>query len=122
MKLYKNKDVETHSDDRGDLKVLLPEDAVIKSVLLCTGKKGSVRGSHWHKKDTHYCYVTKGKISYEYMSYKKFIVILKPGDMVFTPIKEKHKFVFLEDGEFIAMATEPRSQESYEEDITREEF
>lgn len=116
--------LETFTDDRGVIKCLLPDDQHIHSVLYITGKAGAVRANHWHMKDTHYCYVLSGSIEYSYLtpgSSDVRSVTLVPGDVVFTPKKEVHKFTFLTDGVFVAMATEPRSsQESYESDTVRQ--
>jgi len=113
-----------HSDDRGDLLELLPDvTQAIHAVLYCTGKTGAVRGSHVHAKDTHFCYVLSGTIQYEWFEgEERKSRVLSPGDCVFTPVGEKHRFVFLTDGAFIAMATEPRTQNSYESDTTRVNF
>lgn len=120
MKLYKQEDRQTYVDDRGIIDVLLPEGVTIKNALYITGKPGAVRGSHYHAKDTHYCLVIGGKIEYTCKrGAKRETVVLESGDMVFTPVEEKHKFTFLTDGIFIALATESRSQKNYESDTTR---
>lgn len=124
MKIYKRADIEAYDDDRGLLKVL-PGDEAIQRVLYCTGNPGAVRGSHVHAKDTHYCYVTKGTIRYEYKEADDKPVEkvdLLPGDMVFTPVGEIHRFVFVTNGAFIALSTLPRTKESYESDITKKTF
>lgn len=123
MRIYRKDDLGVYTDERGYIANMLPEGVVIKSVLYITGKKGSVRGNHWHKKDTHYCFVVKGRIRYihEGLTMNPYQV-LSPGEMVFTPAGEKHRFEFIDDGIFIAMATEARTQKDYEADTTRGEF
>lgn len=113
-----------HEDERGVILDCLPEGTHIHSVLYITGKKGAIRANHWHKKDTHYCYVVDGILRYSHKTDKGEVksVVLGVGSCVYTPTKEVHKFEFLEDGAFIAMATEPRSEESYEADTIREEI
>ena len=64
MKLYDA--IETHKDERGVIVDILTREANIKSVLYITGKKGTVRGNHYHMKDSHYCFVVSGKIRYFY--------------------------------------------------------
>lgn len=122
MRLYKN--LEKHTDERGDINVILPDGKVARSVMFITGKKGSERGNHYHKKDTHYSYVVEGIIEYFYIDKdgEKQEVLLKPGYVVYTPELEKHKFIFLTNASFIAMSTEARTQESYENDTVRENF
>ena len=115
--------LEEFIDDRGVIKHILPDGQHVRSVLYITGKAGAERGNHYHHKDTHYCCVLSGKIEYTYKSKEVdqiYRVVLNPGDVIFTPKGEIHKFTFITDGIFIAMATEPRSHESYESDTVRE--
>jgi quercetin dioxygenase-like cupin family protein len=123
MKLYKQSDRTTYVDERGIIDLLLPEGVTIKNALYITGKPGAVRGSHYHTNDTHYCVCIGGKIEYTWKSGKEEgTVVLESGDMVFTPQEEKHKFTFLTDGIFIALATESRASKDYEKDTIRVEM
>lgn len=110
-------------DERGLIANLTP-DVHIQDILYITGKKGAVRGNHYHKLDTHYCYVVEGILDYEYIGHDGEVKTEKlfKGDIVFTPPLEKHRFTFLTDGAFIALATQSRKQEDYEEDTVREDF
>lgn len=123
MILYKRDDLERYTDERGYIHAMLPDGVNIKSALFITGKRGSKRGNHIHKVDTHYCYVVSGLIIYKYRvnkdSLEDIFVTLYPGDMVYTPTGEPHVFIFEEDSVFIALATEARDQKTYENDITR---
>lgn len=113
-----------YEDERGIIENITPP-VQIKDSLYITGKKGAIRGNHYHKKDIHYCYVVSGQIKYcwqDHGSDKTEETILNPGDMVVNGLLEKHRFEFLEDGAFIAMATESREQENYEADTVREVF
>lgn len=123
MKVYKIK--ELHSDDRGIIADVIPDNAVIKTVLYITGTTGAVRAKHWHKKDEHYCLVLGGKLLYtgkDRKTKKTESVILESGDVVFSPAGELHKFEFLTEGIFIAFSTLGRTQKSYESDTVREEL
>lgn len=123
MRIYRKGDLEIFKDERGYIADMLPKDVVVKSVMYITGHKGAVRGNHWHKKDTHYCFVVRGRIRYVHQGLTMNpYQVLEPGDMVYSPVGEKHRFEFIDDGIFIAMATEPRTHENYEEDTTREDF
>ena len=42
-------------DERGGITRVL--DTPIQSVLLITCKAGSIRSNHYHKKDSHWCYI-----------------------------------------------------------------
>ena len=111
-------------DHRGLIANIFPSRVCIASILYITGITGAKRGNHYHVKDEHYCYVTEGSINYGWIDEegKKQTALLEPGDMVYTPAGERHQFIFLTAGAFIAMATESREQEHYEEDTIRETF
>lgn len=114
-----------HIDKRGEMTYLI-EDAVssIQSVLLITCKKGSIRANHIHKKDSHYSYMLSGSMEYSYREgddIKNPIehIIVKQGEMVYTPRNEAHAMKFLEDSAFLAFTTEKRKKDKYEEDLKR---
>lgn len=112
-------------DDRGYISRLVDtDDYPIRAVLFITGKKGSVRGNHYHKTDTHFVYCIKGKFRYSEKDMnkkgsKRNSVILKPGDVVLSKPGVAHSMEFLEDSEFLAVTTEPREQKKYESDLVR---
>ncbi len=116
--------VETHDhgyvDERGEIKEILT--APIRTVLLITAKKGSVRANHYHKKDVHWTYVISGSMEY-YEKRRRLpkieMVVVKAGQMVFSASGVTHAMRFLEDSVFLALTTEPRYHESYENDTVR---
>ena len=115
------------TDARGDMSHLLEGKEVFTSALLITCKKGAIRANHFHKKDTHHCYMLSGKMEYSYKdsrkkNSRKKTVIVKKGDMVVTPPHEIHAMKFLEDSSFIALTTEERDHEKYEKDTVRVKF
>jgi mannose-6-phosphate isomerase-like protein (cupin superfamily) len=123
MKLIDN--LEKYEDDRGLIQNFVPDGVIIKSALYITGKKGAVRGNHVHTKDEHYCVVVEGKIRYEYKENEGAqtkSVLLTKGMAVHTPAGERHRFIFMIQGAFVALATEPRKQDHYEADTKREVF
>ena len=51
-------------DERGAITKLLDSpllDIPIKSILYITCKAGSIRSNHYHKNDSHWCYILSGK-------------------------------------------------------------
>lgn len=116
-------------DERGEItKILDDGKTIIKSILLITSRKGSVRANHYHKKDSHYVYVISGKMEYfenpvsgsEHLgSEQRNSVVVEAGDMIYTPPMTEHAMRFLEDSAFLTMSTESRAQESYEQDTVR---
>lgn len=115
-------------DERGGITRVLDDGrTTIRSVLLITCKKGSIRANHYHKKDSHYSYLLSGRMEYTEQPVdangkpqgKKETVIIEAGDMVYSPPMVIHAMNFLEDSSFLALATESRHQSAYEEDTVR---
>jgi dTDP-4-dehydrorhamnose 3,5-epimerase-like enzyme len=122
MKVVKNIKPE-FKDARGAIfKILDDGKTAIKSVLIITSKKGSVRSNHYHKKDAHYLYMLTGKMEYRERNVaggRTRTRIIKKGNMVYTPPKMIHTCIFLEDSSFLTLATQSRSQKHYERDTVR---
>lgn len=121
MQLFRNIKPE-FIDERGGITRMLDSESPIRSILFITSCKGSVRSNHYHKKDTHYCYLVSGKMEW----FEKPLqgggiesAVLEPGDMVFTPSMTIHAVRFLEDSVFLTFATETRNQADYEADTVR---
>ena len=94
----------------------------LNGAVLITCKKGAIRANHYHKKDGHYSYLLEGKMNYFYKmdeASKAKKVIVRKGEMVYTPPKEIHAMEFTEDSVFIALTTEKRTRKKYEEDTVR---
>src|SRR5882762_8631930 len=86
-------------DLRGSIKplVVLP----MESAVLIHSKKGAVRANHYHQTDWHFCYVLSGSIEYLHRphgsSEKPKKVLVKTGQLFFTPPMVDHAMVFPED-------------------------
>jgi dTDP-4-dehydrorhamnose 3,5-epimerase-like enzyme len=110
-----------HVDDRGFIQCLV--NLPTRNISLIFSEKGSVRSNHYHKADWHYMYILSGSMDYYYRpnegtgEIKK--VILKKGDMVFTPPMEAHTTFFPENTHFLAISRNPRDQKAYEADVVR---
>jgi dTDP-4-dehydrorhamnose 3,5-epimerase-like enzyme len=94
------------------------------SVLRMTSKKGTVRANHYHKGDSHLCYLTTRKIEYVHRDVGNTAsparILITPGQLFYTPPMVEHAMVFLEDSEFYCFTSSPRhSQKDYEEDVVR---
>lgn len=112
-----------HVDERGEMMYLI-EGVTIQSVLRITCKKGSIRANHIHMKDSHYSYMVSGSMEYSYRQgedNKSPIesVVVREGEMIYTPPHEAHAMRFLEDSVFLAFATEKRNKNKYEDDLKR---
>lgn len=112
------------ADARGEILPLV--DLPMKSCVLITSKKGTVRANHYHKTDWHFCYVLDGAIEYHHRPHGDQgageIVKLKKGDMFFTPPMVDHAMVFVEDTTFLTLGRNSRAQEVYEADIERIDY
>lgn len=111
-------------DARGVIQALVDVD--MKGALLITSKKGAVRANHYHKSDWHYCFVLSGSIEYferpvgSKKAPKKIIV--KTGQLFFTPPMVEHAMRFPEDGAFLTLSRNIRDPKSYEKDLVRVEL
>ena len=111
------------TDERGEIFRILDDGKTsIKSVLLITCNKGAIRANHYHKNDSHYVYMLKGSMEYieeDLDGKNKNMVIVKRGDLVYTPPMKAHAMHFLEEASVLTLATESRHQEAYEKDTVR---
>jgi mannose-6-phosphate isomerase-like protein (cupin superfamily) len=98
----------------------------INGVAIIHSITGSVRSNHYHKIDFHYLYVVSGSMEYyERGLNEEFTgtpLVVKAGQMVFTPPLKVHKTIFLEDTVLISMSKRNRDHESHEDDVIRLEF
>jgi dTDP-4-dehydrorhamnose 3,5-epimerase-like enzyme len=106
------------TDDRGSIFNIA--DGRLGDVAVINSKANSLRANHIHKKDWHLSYLVEGEIKYfwEEDSKQKSMVI-KPGELFYTPPQTPHKMLFLKESIFIAVAAMSRTQENYENDTTR---
>ena len=123
IKVKKIKPINT--DRRGSIIKVL--EGKITSVLVIPSKKGAIRANHYHKKDSHYVYMLSGKMRYTVKDLtkkyaRKQSIILRTGDLIYTPPMVAHAMEFLDDSVFLALATEPRDQKHYENDTTKIEL
>lgn len=108
-------------DDRGEIVPLVDLD--MKSAVMITSKKGSVRANHYHTTDWHFCYVVSGKIDYYHRPHgstaKPEKVTVTQGQLFFTPPMVDHSMVFVEETAFLTLGRNSRRQEVYEADVVR---
>jgi quercetin dioxygenase-like cupin family protein len=111
-------------DERGIIQNIV--NTPINGVAIITSKAGSVRSNHYHKTDFHYLYVLSGSMEYYERGVDDYFrgapLIVKVGEMVFTPPMKIHKTVFLEETVLLSMAKNFRDHNSHESDVVREIF
>lgn len=109
------------ADARGEILPLV--DAQMKSCVLISSKRGSVRANHYHRTDWHYCYVVSGRIEYYHRpvgsSEAPQHISVAQGQMFFTGPMIEHAMVFPEDTVFLTFGRNSRAQEVYEADVVR---
>ena len=113
--------LDAHKDDRGAIQPLVDMD--MKSCVLITSKKGSVRANHYHTTDWHFCYVLDGEIDYYHRptgsNQEPEKVRIRKGELCFTPPMVDHEMIFIEETTFLTLGRNSRSQEVYEADVVR---
>ncbi len=130
MKDYK-KITPFFTDHRGEMSYIIDGEAEINSILFITCNKGAIRANHYHKKSSHYSYLIKGSMEYSWYDVgvtlpvsrqegKKIKkIIVKAGDLIFTPPMVAHAMRFLEDSSFLTFDTKQRGKGKYEGDLIR---
>jgi uncharacterized RmlC-like cupin family protein len=105
-------------DERGSIVNIA--DGTLGDVAVITSKPNSIRANHVHKEDWHLSYLVDGEIKYFWEEdLKQKSMIIKPGELFYTPPKTPHKMIFLKESTFIAVAAMSRTQENYDNDTTR---
>jgi quercetin dioxygenase-like cupin family protein len=108
-------------DERGAIQPLLERE--MRSALLISSKAGTVRANHYHKTDWHYCYVVSGRIEYYHRpagsTAEPESVVVRAGEMFFSPAMVEHAMVFPEDTVFLTLSRNARDQAAYEDDLVR---
>lgn len=124
MKHHHKKITPFFTDERGEMSYILDGEAEINSILYITCKKGAVRANHYHKKDSHYAYLLKGSMEYSWYDIKeknknKKSIIVKAGDLIYSPPMVAHAMRFLEDSSFLSIGAKKRGKGKYEDDLVR---
>ena len=111
-------------DERGGIQPLV--DLPMKSCVLISSKKNTIRANHYHKTDWHFCYVMEGSIDYYHRKVGDTnfpqLEKIKKGKLFFTPPMVEHAMVFHEDTVFLTLGGNSRIQSEYELDLVRIEL
>lgn len=107
------------NDERGSIKNIA--DGRLGDVAIISSQKSSIRANHVHENDWHFSYLVSGQMRYFWKDSNKEVqsLIVKAGEMVYTPPKIPHKMQFLEESVFIAISELSRSQNNYEADTKK---
>ena len=111
-------------DERGGIQPLV--DLPMKSCVLISSKKNTIRANHYHKTDWHFCYVMEGSIDYYHRKVgdtnSPQLEKIKKGKLFFTPPMVEHAMVFHEDTVFLTLGGNSRILSEYELDLVRVEL
>jgi uncharacterized RmlC-like cupin family protein len=109
------------TDARGTIQPLV--DIPMRSALLIRTNPGGIRAQHYHKTDWHFIWVVSGQFEYHYRpvgaTTKPTMIIVKPGQLLWTPPMLEHAMLYTESCDIIVFARNGRSQEEYERDVVR---
>lgn len=93
------------------------------SVAIIRSAPGTVRSNHYHKTDWHYLYVLEGEMDYYYRpagsQEPPTKLLVRKGEMVFTPPMIEHATFFQTDTRLLSMAKNARTHEGHEADLVR---
>lgn len=113
-------------DERGMIFDLVDKES-IRHIGMLTCKKGSVRGSHYHKLAKQITYILSGKLELTLKDMKDKdaelqTVVMGKGDIVNIPPMVAHSLKALEDTIFLVFTDKQRSNGGYEDDTHRVEM
>ena len=108
-------------DARGQIRNLI--DAPFTSAAVITSVKGAVRGNHYHKTDSHYCWLQRGEMIYAHRpagaSGRPQRWVIKAGQLFYTPPGYEHVMRFTKASVMIVFARNNREMANYEADTVR---
>lgn len=108
-------------DARGEILNLL--DAPFGSASVIRSVKGAVRANHYHKTDSHYCWLQSGGLMYYHRPVGDVSPPrgwkIEPGQMFYTPPMYEHAMHFTEDSVLLVLARNSRESADYESDTVR---
>jgi len=111
-----------YKDSRGTI-LMIAEKTDFKSASLIETKPNETRASHWHRADSHYCYVLNGEIWYYerpvHSQDRPIRTVINKGQLFFTAPLMEHEMFFPVNCSFLCLSTLSRSNVNYESDTER---
>lgn len=106
-------------DHRGKI---LPIVHDIANVQMIWSKKGALRANHYHKTDTHTCYLVTGSMDYYWRNHGESKIHKEQyvaGDLFKTGPLIDHEMVFTDDSTMVVVSEHQRDAVTYDEDIVK---
>lgn len=119
MKSHKINLPEGFLDERGKILPIVDDFANVQMIY---SNKGAVRANHYHKADSHYCYLITGKVEYFWRNHDEDSIqkeIFVAGDLFLTGPNIDHQMVFTEDSIMVVVSEFKRDALSYDADIVK---
>lgn len=107
------------TDSRG---LILPIIHDFANVQMIYSNKGAIRANHYHKTDSHYCYMVTGSVRYLWRNHGEDTISeehFSQGQMFLTGPNIDHEMIFQEDSVMVVVSEHKRDASTYDEDIVR---
>lgn len=107
------------TDSRG---LILPIVHDVANVQMIYSNKGAIRANHYHKTDSHYCYMVKGSVRYLWRNHGESKIheeYFGPGEMFLTGPNIDHEMIFQEESDMVVISEHKRDALTYDEDIVK---
>ena len=107
------------NDNRGTILPLTHGDA---NVQMIWSKAGALRANHYHKTDTHTCYLVTGEMMFYWRDHGDIKIHrehFKQGDMFKTGPMIDHEMVFETDSIMVVISEHKRDADTYDNDIVK---
>jgi len=119
MESHKIQLEEGFTDDRG---LILPIVHDFANVQMIYSYKGAIRANHYHKTDSHYCYMVTGKVRYLWRNHGEDTIheeYFTKGQIFLTGPNIDHEMIFEEDSVMVVVSEHKRDASTYDEDIVK---
>lgn len=107
------------TDARGKILPIVHDFA---NVQMIWSKAGALRANHYHKTDTHTCYLVTGDIMFYWRNHGETTIHkerIVAGELFKTGPLIDHEMVFETDSIMVVVSEHKRDAETYDDDIVR---
>ena len=106
-------------DSRGKI---LPIVHDLANVQMIWSEAGAIRANHYHKTDTHVCYLVSGEMDYYFRYHGKTKIFkekIVAGELFRTGPMIDHEMVFTSPSVMVVVSEHKRDAATYDEDIVK---
>jgi dTDP-4-dehydrorhamnose 3,5-epimerase-like enzyme len=101
---------------------ILPIVHDLANVQMIYSRGGAVRANHYHKTDTHTCYIVQGSLYYYWRNHGETTIHKEKiisGELFKTGPLIDHEMVFIENTIMVVVSEHKRDAVTYDEDIVK---